>query len=92
MLILCDYFNYRALKIPGASQVQELSEAPGGGQMVTVMDPDGFLFNVIFGQERREDASTAPAEKIRANYPKEKQRLRQFNRFEPGPAAVHKVS
>lgn len=60
--------------------------------MVTIVDPDGFFVNVIFGQERREDASTAPAEKMRANYPNDKQRLRQFNRFEPGPAAVHKVS
>jgi hypothetical protein len=78
--------------VPGAFQVQKLSEAPGGGEMVTIVDPDGFLFNVIFGQERREDTSTAPTEKLRANYPNEKQRLRQFNRFEPGPAAVHKVS
>lgn len=60
--------------------------------MVSIIDPDGFLFNVIFGQERREDTSTAPTEKLMANYPNEKQRLRQFNRFEPGPAAVHKVS
>jgi hypothetical protein len=84
--------NYRALKVPGASQAEELSEAPGAGQMVTIVDPDGFLVNVIFGQERRKDASIAPADKLRANYPIEKQRLRQFNRFEPGPAAVHKVS
>ncbi|KAJ5443841.1 uncharacterized protein N7458_007713 [Penicillium daleae] len=81
----------KALRVPGASQVQELSEAPGAGQMVTIVDPDGFLVNVIFGQERRKDAPTAPTEKLRANYPIEKQRLRQFNRFEPGPAAVHKL-
>lgn len=60
--------------------------------MVTIVDPDGFLFNVIFGQEKGEDASTPPAKKLKANYPNEKQRLRQFNRFERGPAAIHKVS
>ena len=60
--------------------------------MVTIVDPDGFPFNVIFGQESVEDASTFSAKKLRANYPNEKQRLRQFNRFERGPAAVHKVS
>ncbi|KAJ5997965.1 zinc finger protein [Penicillium canescens] len=54
----------KALNVPGASPVQKLSEAPGGGQMVTIVDPDGFPFN-----------------KLKANYPNEKQRLRQFNRF-----------
>lgn len=60
--------------------------------MVTIVDPDGFPFNVIFGQETGEDASTPATTKLRANYPHEKQRLREFNRFERGPAAVHKVS
>lgn len=60
--------------------------------MVTIEDPDGFLVNVVYGQERRKDTPTAPTEKLRANYPSEKQRVRQFNRFAPGPAAVHKVS
>ena len=92
MLIISDDFNYRAMKVPGASGVQDLSEAPGGGQMVTIVDPDGFPFNVMFGQEGCEDASADPVEKLRVNYPNEKQRIRQFNRFEPGPAAVHKVS
>jgi hypothetical protein len=61
--------------------------------MVTIADPDGFLINVMFGQEeRREDASATPTDKLKINYPNHKQRLRQFNRFSPGPAAIHKVS
>jgi hypothetical protein len=40
--------------------------------MVTIADPDGFLINIIFGQEeRREDASAAPTEKLTLNYPNE---------------------
>ncbi|GFF46822.1 metapyrocatechase 2 [Aspergillus udagawae] len=82
----------KAAKIPGAFPVQDISGAPGGGRMVTIADPDGFLINIIFGQEeRREDASASPTEKLKFNYPNEKQRLRQFNRFNPGPAAVHKL-
>lgn len=61
--------------------------------MATIEDPDGFPFNVIFGQTRRELSSAGIAsEKLMANYPYEKQRVRRFNRFYPGPAAVHKVS
>lgn len=93
MLMIFGSLAKRASKVEGASPIQELPGAPGGGQMVTITDPDGFLFNVIYGQEERlECTSTRPAEKLKINYPKEKQRLRQFNRFEPGPAAVHKVS
>lgn len=61
--------------------------------MVTIEDPDGFPFNVMFGQTRRELTSAGIAsEKLTANYPYEKQRVRRFNRFDPGPAAVHKVN
>jgi hypothetical protein len=31
-------------------------------------------------------------EKLTINYEKDKPRIRKFQRFEPGPAAVHKVS
>jgi hypothetical protein len=60
--------------------------------MVTITDPEGFPFNVICGQEPRPmEPSASLSERLTFNYPDEKQRVRRFNRFEPGPAAVHKV-
>ena len=57
--------------------------------MVTIFDPEGFPINLIHGQEPR--AGQEPPEKIVSNYEKDKPRVRKFLRFEPGPAAVHKV-
>jgi len=70
--------------------VEDLSEAPGGGCLVTLIDPEGFPVNVVFGQEPTNIEVSHP-EKLTQNYPGEKPRRRKFNRFEPGPAAVHKV-
>lgn len=80
----------KAAAIPGAGEVEDLSDAPGGGRMVTLWDPEGFPISFIFGAE--------PAPK--QDYPKkviynyegdDKPRVRKFNRFTPGPAAVHKL-
>lgn len=57
--------------------------------MVTVTDPEGFPVNFIHGQEP--SAPGKMPEKLTVNYEAEKPRLRNFQRFEPGPAAVHKV-
>ncbi|KAE8374196.1 Glyoxalase/Bleomycin resistance protein/Dihydroxybiphenyl dioxygenase [Aspergillus bertholletiae] len=79
----------RATKLAGASAIEELTNAPGGGHMVHVTDPDGFLINLLFGQ------TPAPAgpfpEKLTYNYEDKKPRVRMFQRFTPGPAAVHKL-
>lgn len=57
--------------------------------MVTLTDPEGFPMNLIFGQT---PASAGPYPDIlEVNYEIEKPRVRRFQRFEPGPAAVHKV-
>ena len=58
--------------------------------MITVTDPEGFPLNVIFGQKPL-NTEDEHYEKISFNYPNEKPRVRKFNRFQPGPAAVHKV-
>ena len=58
--------------------------------MVTIIDPDGFPFNIVFGQEPTNVEEVHP-NKIVLNYTDEKPRRREFNRFEPGPAAVNKV-
>ncbi|KAJ5918025.1 Glyoxalase/Bleomycin resistance protein/Dihydroxybiphenyl dioxygenase [Penicillium verhagenii] len=80
----------RAANLPTASAVEDLSHAPGGGSLVTITDPEGFPVNVIFGQEPT-NVEVAHPEKLILNYPGEKPRRREFNRFEPGPAAVHKL-
>jgi hypothetical protein len=54
-----------------------------------VIDPSGFPVNFIHGQ------TAAPGEKAPAklivNHTDDKPRKRVFQRFEPGPAAVHKL-
>lgn len=58
--------------------------------MVTIPDPEGFSVHIIFGQE---PVTSKPApEKLPLNYEIEKERIRKFQRFQPGPAEVHKVS
>jgi hypothetical protein len=79
----------RAAQLPTASKIQELSDAPGGGSMVTLTDPEGFPVNLIFGQQKAERGEYP--EKLTVNYEEEKPRIRRFQRFQPGPAAVHKV-
>lgn len=80
----------RATELPTAGKIEELTDAPGGGYMVTLTDPEGFPMNVFFGQTQ---AIPGPYPKIlEINYETEKPRVRRFQRFQPGPAAVHKVS
>jgi len=79
----------KASKLPGASRIESLSNAPGGGHMVTVWDPEGFPVNLIYGQEPAEVGKLP--EKLITNFETEKRRVREFLRFTPGPAAVHKL-
>lgn len=79
----------RAARLPGAGDIQALDDAPGGGRLVTITDPDGFPVNIIFGQEAKEAGSNP--NKLPLNYGMEKERARKFQRFQTGPAATHKV-
>lgn len=79
----------KAAKIDGAGQIEEMKDAPGGGYILTLHDPEGFPLNLIYGQEKAPRGDTQ--EKIIQNYVDEKPRVRKFNRFTPGPAAVHKL-
>ncbi|KAK5136531.1 hypothetical protein LTR08_002875 [Meristemomyces frigidus] len=79
----------KAARIEGASGILDLSDAPGGGHMVTLRDPEGFAINVMFGQT--EAAKGAFPEKVLLNDESAKPRVRKFNRYTPGPAAVHKL-
>ncbi len=80
----------RAAELPGASEIRDLKDAPGGGQIVTVPDPEGIPCNLIFGQ--KPPAPRHPPEILALNYGESKGRVRKFQRFQPGPAAVYKVS
>jgi predicted enzyme related to lactoylglutathione lyase len=80
----------KASKIDGAGPIEELKDAPGGGFMITIRDPEGMLINLMHGQTPAE-TGVLP-EKIIINYEQEKPRARKFQRFQEGPAAVHKVS
>ena len=79
----------RATHLPTASKIQELTDAPGGGYLVTLTDPSGFPVNMMYGALPA--ATGAYPEKITYNYEIEKPRVRKFQRFNIGPAAVHKV-
>ena len=82
-------FWARATKHPTAGEIQELADAPGGGFMVTLTDPEGFPVNLMFGQKAAEKGDFP--QKLTVNYEDEKPRIRKFQRFQPGAAAVHKV-
>ncbi len=85
----------RVLDIPSVKVIgegiQELSSAPGGGRIVTVEDPEGFPVSFVYGQSRPETVYETP-EKLALNDETNKPRQRKFQRFEPGPAEVYKVS
>lgn len=81
----------RAVELPGVvGGIEELGEAPGGGYMLTLQDPEGFPVNLCYGQAAVRAGESQ--EQLILNYENEKKRVRRFQRFETGPAAVHKVS
>lgn len=79
----------KAALLPGAGEIKEMEDAPGGGYILTLNDPEGFPMNLIFGQ-KPVDPRPMP-EILTANYEQEKPRVKAFQRFKPGPAAVHKL-
>lgn len=47
-----DELKYASETLPGATEIYELKDAPGGGKCVTFYDPyDGFPFHLVHGQE-----------------------------------------
>jgi len=57
--------------------------------MVTLIDPEGFPVNLMYGQTPAK-AGPMPSSLV-LNTESEKPRARKFQRFQPGPAAVHKL-
>ena len=79
----------KATRLPGATAIEELKDAPGGGHMVTLHDTEGFPINLLYGQTKKEPGPYP--EVLTTNYEKDKPRVARFQRFTPGPAAVHKL-
>ncbi|KAL4941278.1 hypothetical protein BDV06DRAFT_212813 [Aspergillus oleicola] len=93
-----DAYVYYAQKGPKAflggtyevDSYQDLeNDAPGKGYLVTLTDPSGFPVNLMYGAT--EATSGSYPEKVIYNYENEKPRERKFQRFNIGPAAVHKL-
>ncbi|KIW11425.1 hypothetical protein PV08_10725 [Exophiala spinifera] len=84
----------KVLKLPGATVlsdgVEEMKDAPGGGYIATIADPEGFPVNFIWGQAEVKEERAKPA-KLQINDEVDKPRQKAFQRFDPGPAEVHKL-
>lgn len=80
----------KAAALPEATgPIVELEDAPGGGFFLALRDPEGFPVNLMYGQQPAEKGELP--QKVILNDETDKPRVRQFNRFTPGPAAVHKL-
>ena len=80
----------RATRIPGASSISPL-EAPGRGEIVTLTDPVAHRVHLVYGQAKKEAGTgKLDLEKLVVNYEDEKPRKGKFQRFNPGPAPVHR--
>lgn len=50
-----------AQQLPGAGEIYDLKDAPGGGRCVTLLDPvDHFPFHLVYGQELLDDVKPFP--------------------------------
>ncbi len=67
----------------------ESLDAPGGGKVVRLRDPDGFLVEIVAGQGKSANGQL-PADASR-NSAESKDRLRQAVRLEPGPSHVQRL-
>lgn len=81
--------KYAATLPCARNSITELTDAPGRGHAVTLVDPDGIPVNLIYGQEERE-RDEAPI-KVSYNTEQEKERVGDFLRFTEAPAKVHKL-
>ncbi|KAL5315032.1 hypothetical protein ACEPPN_017683 [Leptodophora sp. 'Broadleaf-Isolate-01'] len=77
-----------------ASPIQT-NDGPGGGQIVSIKDPNNFVVSFIYSQELRErEPQASVARHTTENASNEaltKQRHGDFRRFNRGPSLVHKL-
>ena len=82
------------MKLPNAKSlsdgIEQLTDAPGGGYIVSIEDPEGFPVHFVWGQTTKTMDETMPANLL-LNYETEKHRIGKFQRFQPGPAGVYKL-
>jgi len=85
--------EYAAKTLPGASEIHDLDDAPGGGKRVTFHDPvDGWPMHLIWGQKKVDQENTREFPSVDFNFPKGKPRpANKFQGFEKRPAPVHKL-
>ncbi|KAH8702211.1 glyoxalase family protein [Talaromyces proteolyticus] len=84
----------QACELPGA-EVVNVTGRPGGGKMASVTDPNGYIIEVIYGQEDR-PIPTKAISNVHDGLPNtngaiEKKRKGIFNRLNEGPAMIHKL-
>jgi hypothetical protein len=85
----------KAASLPGASKIED-NEGPGGGKVVRVNDPHGFVVGFLHGQTLRTleikalQLETSPNDS-HFNTVIEKTRKGPTRRFKHGPSPVHKL-
>lgn len=72
----------RAVREFGATAVRPL-DGPGGGEGVSLTDPDGTTIDIVHGIESRPPDPLRPLTQI--NYPGNRQRLNVAHSYPPGP-------
>lgn len=82
----------KATRIPGATAQVGKLDAPGGGSVVTLTDPFGHLVHLVHGwaEKAPEASSSKGLQKLVVNYEDDKPRVGRGQRFQLGPAPVHK--
>ncbi|KAK7696817.1 hypothetical protein SLS64_014176 [Diaporthe eres] len=86
----------RSAKLPSASPVRDL-DFPGGGKVVTIVDPESIPINVVFGYStvqrvqlpKGSDAYNMASDTLVVD--DEKPRRGRFQRLGKGPSPVHKL-
>ncbi|KAF4892117.1 Metapyrocatechase 2 [Colletotrichum fructicola] len=86
-----DDLIYASETLPSATKPYDLIDAPGGGSCVSFRSSvDGFSFHLVFGQKMLSTNASFP--ELDFNFPTKKHRnAGTFQRFEKGPAPVHKL-
>lgn len=77
-----------AATLEGASSVQKL-EAPGGGHVVRLTDPDGYRIEIVHGREKLAALPVQTA--LGVNRGSERQRMGSVHRPPPGPSLVKRI-
>ncbi|KAH6698471.1 Glyoxalase/Bleomycin resistance protein/Dihydroxybiphenyl dioxygenase [Leptodontidium sp. MPI-SDFR-AT-0119] len=83
----------RAAALPGAGPIRN-SDFPGGGKVVKIRDPDGVLFNIVFGYQTiptRPPPKSASIFNPAQEFDDEKPRRGVYQRLTKGAAAVFKL-